>query len=415
MAQDEGTFEKGAEAEIAALGAKPGDAALDLWIDPAGAAIGLGELGGARGSVLLRAARELGAAGAGAAPEPAAATWVLVTKGSAEIRVGGAGAADGAETRRVTRVVVDCAALAEGDGAVARVSLSLDRKGSGAQAGLLVGEAWARTEQAAVGRIRAAAGRLARALSVPASSPASGAAQGAGDAGLAGSEESDGGAGGEEVRAPKVAARALSRFTLRGEGPRLVLRDFSSRGPREGAGLNLLIGLVFSGLAAGAWTMFARAAGAAGVASAGALAWLGGSALLTLAAIAFLGVARFAHRYVATSAPLVSIGGGKVTVAPWVDRKGAVMLEPDGRFGAAIELGEVKGVSVQDRKGRHAVELATDHGPIDAIATDDLELSRLLASALGRAMDDLRPAAAPNARQRARARAAETGKPAIAR
>ncbi len=118
----------------------------------------------------------------------------------------------------------------------------------------------------------------------------------------------------------------------------------------------------------------------------------------------------------AASAPLVSIGGGKLTVAPWVSRKGAVMLEQEGRFGAAIELGEVKGVSVTPRDGRLAVEIATDHGPFDAVVIDDSGVARLLSGALSRAIDDLRPQlGGPNPKQRARARAAETGKPAIAR
>jgi len=406
MAQDEGTFERTAEASIAALGVSPDEAALDGWVDPAGAAHALGELGGSRTAVLVRAARELPAGEAGAAPEPAAPLWILVTKGSAEVRASGAATADAGEARRVTRVVVESATLPDGaEGAVARVSLYLDKKGLGAQPTLLAAEAWASSEEKAVARVRAFAGRLARALSVPASLPASGAQ----------AEESASDGAVAEAEAP-MPARVLARFTLRGEGPRLVLRDFASRGPREGAGLNFVIGMVFAALSAGAWTMAAKSAGAAGLGSSSSLAWIGGGALLTLAAVAFLGVARFSSRYVAGSAPLVSIGGGKLTVAPWVSRKGAVMLEQEGRFGAAIDLGEVKGVSVTPRDGRLAVEIATDHGPFDALVTEDAGVARLLSGALSRAIDDLRPQlGAPNAKQRARARAVGTGKPAIAR
>lgn len=409
MAHDDGTFERTTEASIAALGASPDEAALDGWVDPAGAAHALGELGGSRTAVLVRAARDLSPGEAGAAPEPAAPLWILVKKGSAEIRASAAATAGGAEAseaRRVTRVVVESATLPDGaEGAVARVLLHLDKKELGAQPTLIAAEAWASSEEKAVARVRAFAGRLARALSVPASLPASGAQ----------AEESEKDGAGAEAAAP-MPARALARFTLRGEGPRLVLRDFASRGPREGAGLSFVIGMVFAALSAGAWTMAAKSAGAAGLGSSASLAWIGGGALLTLAAVAFLGVARFSSRYVAGSAPLVSIGGGKLTVAPWVSRKGAVMLEQEGRFGAAIELGEVRGVSVTPRDGRHALEIATDHGPFDALVTEDAGVARLLSGALSRAIDDLRPPiGGPNAKQRARARGAETGKPAIAR
>ena len=407
MAADDGTFERTAEAEVAALGASMEDPALDGWVDPAGAAAALGELDGDRSTILVRAARELAAGEEGAAPEPSAPLWILVTKGSAEVRLSSGAAAEpasGSEARRVTRVVVESGPLPDGaEGAAARVHLYLDKRGPGAQPMLLAGEAWASSPEKAVARVRAFAGRLARALGVPASLPAAGA-------------EKAGDGDGEGERTNRIQARTLARYTLRGEGPRLVLRDLGSRGPREGAGRHFVIGLVFALLSAGAWTMAARSAGAAGLGASASLAWIGGAALLTLAAVAFLGVARFASRYVAGSAPLVSIGGGKLTVAPWVSRKGAVMLEQEGRFGAAVELGEVTGVSVKDRDGLSALEIATDHGPFDALVTEDEGGARALAGALARAIDDLRPAAGgPNARQRARARAAETGKPAIAR
>lgn len=412
MAQDGGTFERTTEAEVAALGASMEDPALDGWIDPAGAADALGALGNGQNTALLRAARELASGEEGAAPEPSAPIWILVTKGSAEVRLGPGAAGDAAktgETRKVTRVVVESAPLPDGgEGAVARVQLYLDKKGPGAQPMWIVGEAWAISQEKAVARVRAFAGRLARALSVPASLPAAGAQEGAG------AEKAGGGEAGEAPS--RVPARVMARFTLRGEGPRLVLRDLDSRGPREKAGLHFVIGLAFALLAAGAWTMAARSTGAAGIGASASLAWIGGAALLTLAAVAFLGVARFASRYVAGSAPLVSIGGGKLTVAPWVSRRGAVMLEQEGRFGAAIELGEVKGVSVQERKGLFALEIATDHGPFDALLTADAGAARVFAGAISRAIEDLRPASGgPNARQRARARAAETTKPAIAR
>ena len=395
MAQLEGTFERAAAGSLEALGGSTAEDALDVWADPAGAAKALGALGDG-GAALLRAGLDLSGGEPGFGPDPAAPWWIRVTRGSPEIRACPS-IGDGApacETRRVTRVLVDSAPLPDGEeGAVARLSLVLDRSTGALGTKVLVGEAWARDEDVAVGRLRAAAGRLARALSVPASLPQAGAA------------------GGDEVErdgadASPLPARSLVRFSLRSEGPRLVLRDLASRGPRESAGLHLVIGLGFAGLAAAAWVMFSRNTGSAGPTSSVSLAWLGGSILLTLAAVAFLGVARFAQRYAATSAPLVALGGGKLLVAPWVSRKGAVGLEPEGRFGAAIDLGEVQGVSVQARANGQAVEFATDHGPMDALVTEDAAVARYLGAALSRATADLRRGSAKTARQRARARAA---------
>ncbi|MEZ4294302.1 MAG: hypothetical protein R3B70_04950 [Polyangiaceae bacterium] len=393
MAQHKASFERTADASIATLGAPPEESALDGWTDPQGAAAALGDLND-KASALLRAAADLAAGEPGFAPEPAVPLWIRLTRGSSEIRVcpALAGASSAPEPRRVTRVVVESEPMPDSEtGAVARVTLSLDRKAGGSGNTLLVAEAWASTEEVAVARVRPLASRLARALSVPASLP--------------GVEAGESAAAGASA-VPALPARSLARFAMRAEGPRLVLRDFASRGPREGSGVHLLVGLVFAGCAAYAWVAFSRALGASGLTASDSLAWLGGSALLTLSAVAFLGVWQFAQRYSAASAPVVAFGGGKVVVAPWVSRKGAVGLDLEGRFGAGIDLAEVQGVSVQERKGLRAVEVATDHGPIDALITPDAALASYLAAALGRVVEDLRPeSSGRTARQRARSRA----------
>lgn len=396
MSQQQGAFESTTDTQLQALGADPSADALDAWVDPSAAAAALGSLAD-QASVVMRAAVELPASsnGAGTGPEPAAPWWIRVTKGSPEIKACPevATSKDGCDSRRATRVVVECGPLPDGaSGALARATITLEKKGGDAPSKLLVAEAWARTEELAIARVRPVASRLARALSIPASLP-----EGSHD------PEADASDASENVRVP---ARKLARFSLRSEGARLVLRDFASRGPREGAGLHLVIGLILAGVSTGLWIAFANSARAVGAGQAISLAWLGGAALFTLGAVAFLGVARFSMAYAATSEPLVAIGVGRIMVAPWVSRTGAVMLHPEGRFGAGIDLGEVRGFSVQDREGRHALEVATDHGPIDALLTDDVDIARTLANALARTLDDLRPEAGPNARQRFRARAA---------
>jgi hypothetical protein len=82
-------------------------------------------------------------------------------------------------------------------------------------------------------------------------------------------------------------------------------------------------------------------------------------------------------------------------------------LRPEGRLGAAIPIGEVQGVSVLDRDGKKVVELATDHGPIDALESEDAKLADALCEALRRGLDQVRhPGKGASARQRARAKAA---------
>lgn len=395
MSQHEGSFEQAAVRALTALGADPSGDALDAWADPGGAAAGLAELDAGRESAVVRAAFDLASPGGPTGPDPAAPSWIRVVKGSADIRLCSASAT--CEPRKVARVVVESGPLPDGfEGAIARVSLALERKGApGAK--LLVAEAWARSEELAIGRVRGFAAKLARVMGVPASLPASG----------------EGEAGDEAAEATRpVPAAALARFAIRSEGPRLVLRDFDSRGPKEGVGVHLVIGLVFTCAAAGAWGMFVRSGSATSYGDAVALAWVGGAVLLTLSAVAFLGVARFALKYKARSAPLVAIGVGKVTVAPWVSRDGAIMTAPEGRFGAGIDFAEVGAVTVQERKGLHAVEVATDHGAIDALLIGDRAIAEHVAKALGRAIEDMRPAGGgPSARQRFRMRAA-TGSPA---
>lgn len=391
MAQQQSPFDLAAEQALRALGADPRADAIDAWSDPIGAAQALGGTGDV---LVVRGATDLSGNFGATGPAPAAPSWIRIARGSADVKICSAEAT--CEARKVSRVVVETAPLLDGsEGAVARVCLSLDRTGTGGRK-LLVGEAWARSEELAVGRLRSFAARLARAMSVPASLP---------------------GAAAEEIdEAPSepvghVPAGALARFALRSEGPCLVLRDFDSRGPKEGVALHMLIAAVFGAGAAGAWTMFAKSGAESGYGAGMSLAWLGGSLLLTLATVAFLGVTRFALKYKAHSAPLVSIVAGKVTVAPWVARDGALMVAPEGRFGAGIDLHEVRGVSMKERNGRFAVEVDTDHDPLDALLIDDRAIAEHLAKALHRAIDDLRPIGGPSARQRFRARAQAGGPP----
>jgi hypothetical protein len=202
-----------------------------------------------------------------------------------------------------------------------------------------------------------------------------------------------------------LAAAVLARFSLRTEGSRVVLRDWDSAGPRTSAARNAWIGAALMvAAAAGGYALWrAGAAVAAGIVA----------ALLALAGYAFLTVARFSARYRATSAPLVAVGRDRIAVLPWVSRDGAVDVRPEGRLGAAIALGEVRGASPQPRKGGVAVELDTDHGPIDVMVCPSAAAAERWCAVLDRVIDEARhPRQGATARQRARQGARAAAPPA---
>jgi hypothetical protein len=209
-----------------------------------------------------------------------------------------------------------------------------------------------------------------------------------------------------EPIAGDVAVPSLARFAVRSEGDVVVLRDWGSRGPRDSARRNGWIGAALLLLAALAWLQLFRSFGAA--ATTGERVGLGAiAALLSLMGYAFAGVARFSSRYRATSAPLVAVGRDRIMVLPWVGRDGAVDVRPEGRLGAAISLGEVRAPRPRPHRDGVAVELDTDHGPIDALICPDAPSADRWCAVLVRIMDEARhPRAGSTARQRARQRAA---------
>jgi hypothetical protein len=374
--------------------------AADGLLDPGGAARSLRALP-AGGSLLLRAGPDLreGARGYAALPEDPA--WALIARGSSEVSVAPLRATEkaaGARRAKARAVAVETREEPCCDSPACKLTRIaaaawLELEGGGDRR-LLVAEARDFDAEAARDAVRGVASALAWALGVPLQ--VGGEAVDA--AGEAAAGEGDAGAG-------AWTAGDLARFALRSEGDRIVLRDYASRGPRETARRTLVIGLVLLALALGLWALFAARvrAGDQGMSVAlGALA-----ALVSLTSYAFLGVGRFAVSYAAASSPLVAMGRDRVVVAPWVSRRGEVDLRPEGRLGAAIPMGEVRGVSVLDRDGKKVVELATDHGPIDALEHEDAALAELVCEALRRSLDQVRhPGRGASAKQRARAKAA---------
>ena len=369
----------------------PGDAARSLRALPAG------------GSLLLRAAPELREEAKGYAALPEDPAWALIARGSSEVSVAPLRAneeAAGARRAKARAVAV----LTREEPCCDSPSCKLTRTAAaawlelegGGDRRLLVAEARDFDAEAARDAVRGVASALAWALGVP--------LQVGGEA-VDAAEEAAAGEGDAGARGGAWTAGDLARFALRSEGDRIVLRDYASRGPRETARRTLFIGLVLLAAALGLWALFATRvqAGDQGMSVAlGALA-----ALVSITAYAFLGVGRFAVSYAEASSPLVAMGRDRVVVAPWVSRRGEVDLRPEGRLGAAIPIGEVQGVSVLDRDGKKVVELATDHGPIDALEHEDAALAELVCEALRRSLDQVRhPGRGASAKQRARAKAA---------
>ncbi|WP_437826041.1 hypothetical protein [Sorangium sp. So ce1153] len=414
-------FDAGVASALRSLGADGSAPALDPLGDPAGAARALSAAGGA--PLLLRVAPELGAPQrdkeAAFGPAPRDPVWLRVERGAsavqlAPLRLAGAGPARGAggageaapEARDAVRVEViaaqrPCCGAAsctrERTYVAAWLALAAPASSAGRSAAeqrLLVAEAQDLEAARAEALVEAVAAPLAVALRVPLET-------------ARGTEPPDAIAPRPLPEpapepAPALSAVALSRFAIRSEGELLVVRDHASQGPRGSATRNALIGglLLLAALALWIQVMRSVAAGDSGI----AIGVGSGAALLSLAGYAFLGVARFSSRYAARSAPVASFGPGRFVVAPWVSRTGAIDLRPEGRLGAAISAGEVHGVQVQPRGDRFAVEIDTDHGPIDALLTGREDVARYWRDAMDRAVASVRHPGGPSARQRLRAR-----------
>ncbi len=158
------------------------------------------------------------------------------------------------------------------------------------------------------------------------------------------------------------------------EGEVIVLRDYGNAGPSRYTGAyrtTSIVSLVVA-LALGGSIALQAVAGA----PVGALI---GSAAVTLVllvnAFAFFQIARFAGRYASDSLALAWFGDDRVVVGPWLSRYGAVDTRPSGRLGAAIPTVEVNGIACFEREGQHAVEMASEHGPLEIVRTPSAALA----------------------------------------
>jgi hypothetical protein len=379
-------FRDDVSAVLASLGPEAASSVADAVADPGGAALAL-----EKKAIVLRAAPDLGASAAGFGPDPRLPVWVLLKKGSREARVAPLRGGEAA-THRVASVTIE-----------ATEASCCDAPSCGAQrthtAAWLICDGGDRLLVAEQHTIAEAPGAAAAAF----------AARLAGYLG-APLEGAKGDADEAAIPAPlgPIAAVDLARLALRTEGDRVVLRDFAGAGPRDSAGRNTVIGALLMLVAVGFWIELALGLIKGGAAPSESIAFGASGALFTLAGYAFLGVARFSSKYQAPSTALVAIGRDRLIVLPWVGRSGAVDARPEGRLGAAIPLGEVHRPAVTPRGGGSAVVIDTDHGPIDALTSEQEGVAAFFCAALARITDEARhPQATSSARQRARARAKE--------
>ncbi|MBI4952455.1 MAG: hypothetical protein HY908_10510 [Myxococcales bacterium] len=143
---------------------------------------------------------------------------------------------------------------------------------------------------------------------------------------------------------PRLTARELAPWSVAHEGELVVLRDHTSRGPRETAVLYLALA-VASLLAAGpCWYLMAQSFAAPSYP--GVIGYGAGAVVLTVGIYTFGTIAHFALRYRAASVALLSLGADRALFAPWASRAGAVDAFPSGRFGAAFAMAEVTDLEV---------------------------------------------------------------------
>ncbi len=395
-------LDAGVSRALSALGAETSEPALDALAAPGSVAAALARLPPSA-PFLLRAALPLDGETSRHGPEPVAPIWIRGTLGGADVRLAPLRLDEGERpsAARVARLVLGSekrpccdAPSCTNRRTLASVWIELERaEASEVPRRLLVATAADVDEARARARVAASAKPLAEAFAAPLEP-----LEGEGSIHALGDPS-------PHPEEPVLPAGKLARFALRVEGERLVLRDHESQGPRQNARRKAVLGTILLALALVLWIQAARAlrAGDRNL----TVGLVAAAMLVTLAAYASLSVARFGARYRALSAPLFWVGRDRFVIAPWVSRTGAVDLLPEGRLGAAIALEEVVRVSTPRRDDLFAVEIDSDHGPMDVLVTDDEALAAFWAAALRRALGEMRhPGARASARKRARERAA---------
>ncbi|MBM4376227.1 MAG: thioredoxin family protein [Deltaproteobacteria bacterium] len=162
---------------------------------------------------------------------------------------------------------------------------------------------------------------------------------------------------------PALPAVDLSQLSLRCEAGRWVLRDRVTLGPRASLGRELLLfGVVVAAtLGAGIGASVAWHAGDRERAAIFGICGVVGA----IAAFAVSQIALHSARYRAEGAPVLFACRDRFVAAPWVARDGAVMLLPEGRYGAGLPIGGIDRIAHVAEDGAHRLVCVSDHGSIE--------------------------------------------------
>jgi thioredoxin-like negative regulator of GroEL len=343
----------GVERALAALELAPDAPAEDGWLDPGALTAALeGE-----DDVLLRAGGDL-AEEAGYAAVPEDPLWLVVGRGAA-MRACGLRAAEprGETAARVAaaREVVSCCdqPKCKDEKTIARVWIETE-----AGAHLTVAEG--------VDDLAPLAAALAARLEVPCDLPQDAATTRAAR---------------EETPHAALSAQALARWALRREGELFVVRDHASRGPREAAWYELAgAGAMIAGGVV-AWIAAASAWSAASYQALTIAAIIG--LVLTLAAWATFHIGLHSARYRAASEALLYAARDRLVLAPWHSRSGAVDVKPEGRYGAALRLGELERLEVVEERDGFTLRAHSSHGLYDIGTLESADQAELWRRVLG--------------------------------
>jgi len=170
-------------------------------------------------------------------------------------------------------------------------------------------------------------------------------------------------AGFEGDTSESLSAHELAAYVLRCEAGRWVLRNRGSAGPRAALGRELLLlgALVSAALGGG---VLASLAWHAGQRERAAIAGVCG-VVAAIASYAVVHIALHSARYEADGEPILVVHRDRLVPSPWVSRRGEIALAPEGRYGAALALGGVTGLSIEADGEAHRLVLESDHGPYE--------------------------------------------------
>ncbi len=162
---------------------------------------------------------------------------------------------------------------------------------------------------------------------------------------------------------PALTAEELAHWSLRNEAGRWVVRDRATLGPRQALHREVLLlgALVAAALGSGVGASLAWHAGDRERASIYGICGV----VCAVASFAVSQIALHSARYRAEGAPVLFAHRNRFVASPWVARDGAVMLVPEGRYGAGLPIEGIERIVCVGAGGEHRLLCESDHGAIE--------------------------------------------------